>query len=629
MTDSSENETSRPRQRKPCIACREPIQPDARICPQCGSPQSGTRWKFLGTTLKWIGAVTALISLIAGSFQLNGLLQASRERSEAVQKLVKAADMQIEYGDLESALQLVEQAIELQPGSRAAGERQVTVAMMLFRRGFDFTPKGYAEKIDSLMPVLYRGAMDADPARAADALAHIGRANKMRRFAQNKEFPIEDYFQRAVALDADNVFAHVFWAVSCLDNSWRMECGNNLEAAEEHFAMGMKDGRHQDYVRRKRFDSLRATSVDGADILLIGDMITSWRNKVPLDEKQQSMILTDVSGFYDPDEQSTQKLQNLVQRFQPAEVLDMLEWASEGQKWKDDWEELRIMALMAHLTELTGNRPLALERYRAARVKSRREELTSTGNYVISSIRERVDWSLANLLEIRPGWLGIKYERINEELARSLGMADEQGLFISEVIPAGPAEVGGLLTGDVILEVEGRAPEYQEYQSIEQIIGPKVAGDTLALTIFRKGERKLLQLTLGEAKASSVFLSELRHIRRETTPLSLLMDQMLYRSHTIDVGEKSMRIATLTDELRTGFEVNTDAPAVLILDSNLGEWESGLRAGDLILAVNNQPVSSAEEVAAMIEQARKNGESSLLFDRLRAGERQAVAIKIN
>jgi tetratricopeptide (TPR) repeat protein len=249
-----------------------------------------------------IGTVTALISLIAGSFQLNGLLQASRERSEAVQKLVKAADMQIEYGDLESALQLVEQAIELQPGSRAAGERQVTVAMMLFRRGADFCPKGYAEKIDSLMPVLYRGAMDADPARAADALAHIGRANKMRRSAQNKEFPIEEYFQRAVALDADNVFAHVFWAVSCLDNSWRMECGNNLEAAEEHFAMAMKDGRLQDYVRQKRFDSLRATSVEGADILLIGDMITSWRNKVPLDERQQDMILKDVSGFYDPDE---------------------------------------------------------------------------------------------------------------------------------------------------------------------------------------------------------------------------------------------------------------------------------------------------------------------------------------
>jgi hypothetical protein len=37
----------------------------------------------------------------------------------------------------------------------------------------------------------------------------------------------------------------------------------------------------------------------------------------------------------------------------------------------------------------------------------------------------------------------------------------------------------------------------------------------------------------------------------------------------------------------------------------------------------------ADEIVAMIEQASKNGESSLLFARLRAGERQPVAIKLN
>ena len=40
-------------------------------------------------------------------------------------------------------------------------------------------------------------------------------------------------------------------------------------------------------------------------------------------------------------------------------------------------------------------------------------------------------------------------------------MPDARGLFISEVIPADPAEVGGLLNDDVILEVEGRAAELQ------------------------------------------------------------------------------------------------------------------------------------------------------------------------
>jgi len=622
MTDSSANDTSQPGQRKPCIACHEPIRPQASVCPHCGSPQSKGRWKFLGTALKWLGAVTALISLVAGSLQLNGLLQASRERSEAVQKLVQAADMQIEYNDLDSALQLVEQAIALQPGSRAAGQRQVTVAMMLLRHGFDYTKTGYRGKIDSLLPVLYRGAVDADPVRAADSLAHIGLANRIRQFDQNRKFPVEEYFQRAVALDSDNVFAHVFWAESCLTDVHRLDCGNNLEAAEQHFTLAMQDGRQQDYVRRQRFDRLRGSYVEGADILLVGDMITSWRNKIPLDEKQQAMIRQEIPDFYYPDERSAKKLQRLLDRFPPAEVLGMLEWVVKGQKDEQN-ENGPMLALLAYLTELTGNRPLAIARYRAARLPLRQREFE--GNFHYTPIRERVDWALAGLLEIRPAWLGINYQEIDEEFATSLGVPKAQGLFISDVTPGSPAATGGLLPGDVILEIKGSAAVNQ--LTLQQQMSSKVAGDVLALTILRKGEQKQLQLTLGEAKAPAdpVSLGSIRG----NTQLALLMDQLLYHPVEVAVGEHTLRLVSLTDELRTGFVLDQNAVGVLIFAAQPGEYDSELRRGDLILAVNNHPVNSADEFAALIRQAREAVGQSLHVSRLRGGERQTVAIKAN
>jgi tetratricopeptide (TPR) repeat protein len=622
MSDSSANDTSHPGQRKPCIACREPIRPEARICPHCGSFQSGGRWKFLGTALKWIGAVTALISLVAGSFQLNSLLQTSRERSESVQKLVKAADMQIEYGDLDSALQLVEQALALQPGSREAGERQVTVAMMLLRRGFDYNQEGYTKKIDSLLPVLYRGAVDSNPVRAADSLAHIGLANEIRQFNQNKHFPVKEYFERAVALDADNVYAHVFWAESCLANGYRLDCGDNLEAAVKHYTMALQDGRQQDYVRRQRFDRLRSASVDGADILLIGDMIACWRNKIPLDEKQQAMIRREIPDFYYPDERSGKKLRELLQRYQPAEVLAMLEWAGEGRQGEQN-ENGPMLALLAYLTELTGNRPLAIARYRAARLPLRQREFEGNSHY--TPIRERVDWALAGLLEIRPAWLGINYQEIDDEIATSLGVPKAQGLFISDVTPGSPAATGGLLPGDVILEIKGSAAVNQ--LTLQQQMSSKVAGDVLALTILRKGEQKQLQLTLGEAKAPAdpVSLGSIRG----NTQLALLMDQLLYHPVEVAVGEHTLRLVSLTDELRTGFVLDQNAVGVLVFAAQPGKYDSELRRGDLILAVNNQPASSAVEFAALIRQAREAGGQSLLFSRLRGGERQTVAIKAN
>jgi len=623
MTDSSANETSHPGQRKPCIACHEPIRPQAKICPQCGSSQSGTRWKFLGTALKWIGAVAALISLVATSFQLNGLLQSSRERSESVQKLVRAADMQMESNDLDSALQLVEQALTLQPGSREAGERQVTVAMMMLRRGFDFTKEESRKKIDALLNVLYRGAVDPDPVKAADALAHIGLANRNRLYSQNKEYHVKEYYERAVALDADNVFAHVFWAGCCLSNNKHLGCENNLQTAEEHFALAMQDGRQQDYVRRQRFKLLRGSSVEGANIPLIGDMITSWRNKIPLDEKQQAMILHEIPDFYYPNERSGKKLQALVQRLQPAEVLGMLEWAGEGQKGEELNENGPMLALLAYLTELSGNRPLAIARYRAARLPLRQIELE--GNSYYTPIRERIDWALARLLEIRPALLGISYEEIDEKLAASLGMPKAQGLFISDVTSNSPAETGGLAAGDVILEIEGR--KAVELETLEQQIATEVAGATLDLIILRNGEQKQLKITLGETKAPADFTS-LGSIRG-ITQLALLMDQELYQSVELAVGEHTLRLASLTDELRTGFELDQDAAGVLVFAAQPGRWDSELRTGDLILAVNNQQVNSAEEVPSLISQIGENGEPFLHLSRLRDGKRQTVTIKIN
>jgi serine protease Do len=107
------------------------------------------------------------------------------------------------------------------------------------------------------------------------------------------------------------------------------------------------------------------------------------------------------------------------------------------------------------------------------------------------------------------------------------------------------------------------------------------------------------------------------------------MDQVLYQPVDLAVGEHTLRLATLTDELRSGFRTNKDAAGVLVFAAQPGGWQSDLSAGDLILEVNSQPVNSANELAALVEQAGKDGEQPLLFHRLRAGKRHTVAIKTN
>ena len=86
-----------------CIACYESIHSDASICHHCGTSQIKHYWAGLGGVLKWVGGVTAVLSLVAGSLQLNSLYKDWHKNQNAVDNYLIAARHQLNSGDSESA----------------------------------------------------------------------------------------------------------------------------------------------------------------------------------------------------------------------------------------------------------------------------------------------------------------------------------------------------------------------------------------------------------------------------------------------------------------------------------------------------------------------------------------------
>jgi serine protease Do len=76
-----------------------------------------------------------------------------------------------------------------------------------------------------------------------------------------------------------------------------------------------------------------------------------------------------------------------------------------------------------------------------------------------------------------------------------------------------------------------------------------------------------------------------------------------------------MSLTPLTPELARSANLPATARGVIItsVDPNSDAGEQGLQRGDLILSVNNQPVSNAAQVAAQVAAARKAGRSSVLL----------------
>ncbi|MGB0757014.1 MAG: S1C family serine protease [Patescibacteria group bacterium] len=104
---------------------------------------------------------------------------------------------------------------------------------------------------------------------------------------------------------------------------------------------------------------------------------------------------------------------------------------------------------------------------------------------------------------VRP-YIGVRYILLNERVAKEEGLNVVEGALIvpgdapSElgVIPESPAEIAGLVVGDVITKVDGVF--VTEETTLANLIQQYTPGDTVILTIISSGTERDVQLTLDE-----------------------------------------------------------------------------------------------------------------------------------
>src|ERR1039457_4833855 len=94
------------------------------------------------------------------------------------------------------------------------------------------------------------------------------------------------------------------------------------------------------------------------------------------------------------------------------------------------------------------------------------------------------------------GWIGVQIQPVTGDIADSLGLKKAEGALVAEPQPGSPAVKAGILSGDVITEVDGRP--VKDARDLAKRISSMAPGTSLKLTILRKGEEKSLTLTLGE-----------------------------------------------------------------------------------------------------------------------------------
>ena len=96
------------------------------------------------------------------------------------------------------------------------------------------------------------------------------------------------------------------------------------------------------------------------------------------------------------------------------------------------------------------------------------------------------------------GWLGVKIQEVNAQVADSLGLKSSGGALVLEINPKSPA-VNALQVGDVITRFDGRP--VSEMRQLPRMVAEAKVGKRVEITVWRKGKELILPITLGELKS--------------------------------------------------------------------------------------------------------------------------------
>ncbi|MGM0422668.1 MAG: DegQ family serine endoprotease [Pseudomonadota bacterium] len=241
------------------------------------------------------------------------------------------------------------------------------------------------------------------------------------------------------------------------------------------------------------------------------------------------------------------------------------------------------------------------------------------GFAVPSSLAEGVVNQLIKYGKTRRGWLGVRIQVVTDEIAESLGLDETHGALVASVSKDGPAEKAGIKAGDIILGFNDN--KIDSMRNLPRIVAETEVGKSAEVEIWRNEKRQDLNVKLGELEEAEE--SGMLDMPGPDTELAPKVDD-------VAIEELNLSLAALTPHLRQAYGIDEDATGVVVTEVTQGSdaSEKGLQEGELITEVDQEEVTSPEDVQKQLATAKKEDRKSVLLLLSRGGDLRFVALKI-
>ncbi|EJF75732.1 Do family serine endopeptidase [Bartonella alsatica] len=211
---------------------------------------------------------------------------------------------------------------------------------------------------------------------------------------------------------------------------------------------------------------------------------------------------------------------------------------------------------------------------------------------------------LRDLGEIRRGWLAIRIQPVTEDIAKSLKIDSTMGALVAGKIEQSGVDNSQLQIGDVILSF-GKA-RIKHARDLPRLVAESPEGKVVDVTVLRNGRERTVKVKLGrliETETNEDTEEKFNDEKNDAVSKSVTMQFM------------GMTLSELTADLRHHYSIIDKLWGLVVTSvaQNSVADKKRIRAGEVIVDINQSAVTKIDEAKKRIHKLREAGRKNALF----------------
>jgi serine protease Do len=214
----------------------------------------------------------------------------------------------------------------------------------------------------------------------------------------------------------------------------------------------------------------------------------------------------------------------------------------------------------------------------------------------------------------RRGWMGVRVQSVTDDIAQGMGLPAPSGALIAEISPGGPAAKAGLQQGDVIVAFDGKP--IPDSRTLPRVVADTPIGKTADVTFVRAGQKQVARVMIARLEDDDKTQDTAPAKPTAAKPSGTLL---------------GFSLSTLDGASRAKYHLAPEIQGVLItaVDPDSQAGDKNFRPGDVIVAVQNQPVRSPDDVSRHLDADSRAGHKVEMLLINRDGDSTYVAMRLD